>query len=64
MFLVLPFGVRSQIEANDVTAGSEPGAPTRPNLLIKLAVNTVLAAIVVGLLFWALTSPLITEYWR
>jgi len=34
-FMMLPIGVRSQEEAGDIVAGSEPGAPMAPNLLKK-----------------------------
>jgi predicted secreted protein len=43
LFAILPFGVQSQHELNDVVLGSEPGAPARPRLMLKLAVNTVIA---------------------
>jgi predicted secreted protein len=45
LFAILPFGVQSQRELDDIVPGTEPGAPARPRLLIKLATNTVLAAI-------------------
>jgi predicted secreted protein len=43
LFAVLPFGVQSQHELDDIVPGSEPGAPARPRLVLKLAVNTVIA---------------------
>ena len=46
LFAVLPFGVRSQAEAGDVAAGTEPGAPTLPALREKALWTTLLAAIV------------------
>lgn len=64
LFVVLPFGVRSQAEAGPVTDGTEPGAPQKPRLLIKLLVTTVLAGVIVALLFWALSNPVLREYWR
>ena len=45
LFAILPFGVQSQRELDDVVPGSEPGAPARPQLLLKLGVNTVIAAV-------------------
>jgi predicted secreted protein len=50
LFAVLPFGVRSQHEMNEIVPGSEPGAPARPRLGLKLLVNTVVAAILWGIL--------------
>jgi predicted secreted protein len=46
LFVVLPFGVRSQHEADEVTPGTERGAPQRPLLLRKALAATALAAIV------------------
>ena len=46
LFAVLPFGVQSQREANDVVPGSEPGAPARPRLGRKLLANTIVSGIV------------------
>jgi predicted secreted protein len=48
LFAVLPFGVRSQHEMNEIVPGSEPGAPARPRLLPKLLATTLIAAAVWG----------------
>ena len=46
LFVVLPFGVKSQHEAGEVAPGTEAGAPHRPHLLRRAAATTVLAAII------------------
>jgi len=46
LFAVLPFGIRSQHETGDVTAGTEPGAPVLPGLLKKAAITSVIAAVI------------------
>jgi predicted secreted protein len=46
LFVVLPFGVKSQHETDAVEPGTEAGAPLRPQLLIKALATTVLAAAV------------------
>ncbi len=46
LFAVLPFGVRSQHEAGDVTLGTEHGAPEQPRLARKFAITTAIAAVV------------------
>jgi predicted secreted protein len=46
LFAVLPFGVRSQHEMNEIVPGSEPGAPARPRLGLKLLANTIVAGVV------------------
>lgn len=46
LFAVLPFGVQSQYEAKEIVPGTEPGAPARPRLLLKLLANTVVSGLV------------------
>lgn len=45
LFAVLPFGVRSQHEAGDIVAGTDPGAPVAPRLLAKALWTTLISAI-------------------
>lgn len=45
LFAVLPFGVKSQHEADEVVPGSEPGAPVAPLLLKKAAWTTAASAV-------------------
>lgn len=52
LFVVLPFGVRSQQEEGQVAAGSDPGAPASVRFLRIVVVNSLVAAIVLAL-FWA-----------
>lgn len=53
LFAVLPFGVRSQHEDGDVVAGSDPGAPVTPRLLVKALWTTAIsAAIFAALVFF------------
>jgi predicted secreted protein len=51
-FAMLPFGVRSQIEDGSVVPGTEPSAPTAPNLRRKAVWALVIALIAWALLFW------------
>ena len=46
LFLVLPFGIRSQAEAGEAVPGSDPGAPVLPRMLRKLIWTTVLSIII------------------
>ncbi len=46
LFVVLPFGVRSQAESGTVTDGTDPGAPVMPGLARKALLTTLIAAIV------------------
>jgi predicted secreted protein len=46
LFLVLPFGVKSQHEMDDVTLGTDRGAPHQPFILRRMIATTILAALV------------------
>jgi predicted secreted protein len=46
LFVVLPFGVRSQHEMNDVAPGTDPGAPHQPYLLRRVIATTLLAGVI------------------
>jgi predicted secreted protein len=48
LFVVLPFGIRSHHEMDDVTLGTDAGAPHRPRMGIRLLATTLLAAILYG----------------
>jgi predicted secreted protein len=50
LFAVLPFGIRSQHEAGDFVAGTDPGAPVAPRLLVKVLWTTLIS----GAIFAAL----------
>jgi predicted secreted protein len=56
LFVVLPFGVRSQHEEGEFPPGSDPGAPILPRIAAKLVWTTIVAAVVfaVGTVFYAL----------
>ncbi len=62
---VLPIGSHSHHEmGSEIVAGSDPGAPVRPRLGFKALVTTVLAGVFTALLLWALTNPLLVQYWN
>jgi predicted secreted protein len=54
LFAVLPFGARSQVEAGNVTLGSDPGAPALPALNEKAIWTTILAGLVFAIVGWML----------
>lgn len=60
LFVVLPWGIRSQEESGDVVQGSDPGAPTVPRLWLKLVWTTVVSSIVFALVALAYHYRLIT----
>ncbi|HLH10330.1 MAG TPA: DUF1467 family protein [Methylovirgula sp.] len=48
LFAILPFGVRSQHEVGDYVAGTDPGAPVAPRLLLKAVWTTLATSVVFG----------------
>ncbi|NBW15939.1 MAG: DUF1467 family protein [Caulobacteraceae bacterium] len=38
LFAVLPFGVRSQAEAGEISQGTDPGAPSAPRMRRVVAI--------------------------
>ena len=45
LFAILPWGVRSQHEDGEIVAGTDPGAPVAPKLLMKAIVTTIVSAV-------------------
>jgi predicted secreted protein len=61
---VLPIGNRSQAEAGEVVAGTDPGAPVVPRMLHKLLLATCVAIIATALLVWGLSNETLNHYWN
>lgn len=61
---VLPIGNRSQAEAGEITAGTEPGAPITPRLGRRLLIATGLAIVMTGLLMWGMSNETLHYYWN
>lgn len=60
LFAVMPFGVRSQIEAGEVAPGTEQGAPHHHRMVRNALVTTVVSAVVFGLYYINYTHGFIT----
>ncbi len=58
LFAVLPFRVRSQVEAGEIEAGSEPGAPHQAHLLWYALVTSGVATMT-SVIFLVWIAPLI-----
>ena len=56
LFMVLPFGAAPP---DQVEPGTAPSAPARPRMALKVAITTVLAAVVTALVVWLIDSGLI-----
>ncbi|MGV8830742.1 MAG: DUF1467 family protein [Devosia sp.] len=62
---VLPIGNRSFHEAGEpVVAGTDPGAPMAPRLLLKALIATGVAIVLTALLMWGLTNETLQYYWN
>jgi predicted secreted protein len=60
LFLVLPWGVRSQDESGEVAPGTDPGAPVLTNLLRKLVWTTIVATVIFAAWFVVYVNQLVT----
>ena len=58
-FAVLPWGVRSQHESGDFTAGTDPGAPAMHLVWRKLLWTTLIASAISGVLYFLYVRNLI-----
>lgn len=56
LFVVLPFGVRTQGEAGEVVPGTPASAPAAPRLLRIFTINTIVASVVFAALLGLLAS--------
>ena len=53
---VLPFGVRTQSDAQEIVPGTEPSAPLRPRWGIKMIVTTLIALVLWGVFYWVYST--------
>jgi predicted secreted protein len=53
LFVTLPFGIRSQQEAGEGAAGTDPGAPVMAQMGRKLIWTTGLSAVIFAVSMWA-----------
>ena len=61
LFLILPFGQRSQAEAGKIVPGTHAGAPDDPRLGRKALWATLIAAILWGFCAWIILGGVITR---
>jgi predicted secreted protein len=57
LFAVLPFGTKPVVDASE-TPGGWRGAPSRPRLLMKIGVTTLVSAVI-----WAGCFAVISSHW-
>ena len=51
LFIVLPIGVRSQLEEEDVTLGTEHGAPLKHRLPRKMLLTTAISLVIFAIFY-------------
>lgn len=51
LFFTLPFGVRSQLEENDIVKGTEPGAPQKSLIKKKMLITTGITFVLFVIVF-------------
>tara|TARA_R110000787_G_scaffold239367_7_gene345616 strand:- start:38772 stop:39017 length:246 start_codon:yes stop_codon:yes gene_type:complete len=59
LFMVLPFGVRPPTD-EEMEPGQEAGAPVKPMLWRKMAITSVIAAVVCVIFYYLSASGLIS----
>lgn len=59
LFVVLPFGVRTQAEAGEIVPGTPASAPAAPKILRIAIINTALASVVFVIVLLVLNSDLV-----
>ena len=59
LFMVLPWGVRSQDESGAVEPGTEPGAPVAHRLARKFLMTTIVASVLFALFYGAYAAGLV-----
>lgn len=56
LFMVLPFGVRTQQEEGEVVPGTAESAPFNPHIVKKMAITTLLASLLFALVYFVVTT--------
>ncbi|MGH1405156.1 MAG: DUF1467 family protein [Rhodomicrobiaceae bacterium] len=60
LFMVLPFGVKTQEEDGDVVPGSVESAPAVPQMLKKALITSIIAGILFAIVYSVYTYNLIS----
>ena len=55
LFMVLPWGIK-RAEPHELEPGEDPGSPSKPRLLVKFAVTTVLSGVFFAIFYAVLES--------
>ena len=50
LFMILPIKVSSQIENDNIAPGTDPGAPSNPNIVKKFLITTLVSVIIFAII--------------
>ncbi|GJM01999.1 MAG: hypothetical protein DHS20C08_05000 [Rhodomicrobium sp.] len=59
LFMVLPFGVRTQEEEGSIIPGSVESAPSNPHIWTKLGITTLVGFVLFGLVYLVVATDFI-----
>ena len=51
LFMVLPFGIKNQVDSVSYQKGTDPGAPVESKMKKKILITTLLTTVVFSLIF-------------
>ena len=52
LFMILPRDIKSQKDKDFVVFGTDPGAPSNPNIVKKLIITTVITSILFAIIYF------------
>ena len=64
LFVVLPFGAKTQVDTGVVVPGTDPGAPVSARFWHTMLYTTLLSIPLTLLLLWALSADWLQRYWN
>ena len=50
LFMILPIKISSQIENDNIAPGTDPGAPSNPNIVKKFLITTLVSVIIFAII--------------
>ena len=50
LFMILPIKISSQIENDNIAPGTDPGAPSNPNIAKKFLITTLVSVIIFAII--------------
>jgi predicted secreted protein len=53
LFMVLPFGIKNQVDSVNYQKGTDPGAPVESKMKKKILITTLITTVIFSLIFAA-----------